>query len=519
MKRLASALFGCLLSAGLFACGGQKGTLSVNIVTPPGDDPFAAATQVRMTLGDKIVTSPVSGGKFDASLQIDSPGGMDIAALIVEALDGSGQAIGRGRTPSFTVQAMDGSATVYVGRPGRVTATDQLMTDQSVTTQSPPQGRRDLSGAVLRGPKGSANPGLGTLIVGGLDGSGKSLADSWFFDPASQKFVGGGKSLKARHGAVTVPSADASIGEQVLIWGGAVALGGGGDTEQPTTAELFDLSATDPSRLFGAPVMDADAGAPGALAPVVAELDEDNFLVCGGTDAGGLPQSQAVLLGRIADSTGNTTHGGVQRLPPMGMTGPMLAPRSGHSATHVTLAEGPGALLFGGVGPAQPVAEVFVAATKTFRKLDLGPVTMGGPAPSSRKGHVAAALSDGRVLIAGGVDATQQFPTDALIIDSRSGAVQALPAFFTTPRQAATASVVGPEIVICGGLDKDQKAIANCEIFSAQNGTRTRDPVPLPTPRAGHIALYQANTQQLLLVGGIGSDMQPLASLDIYTAP
>ena len=48
MKRIVIA---ALALVGITACGGKSGTLTLNLVTSPGDDPFADAAQVRFTVG------------------------------------------------------------------------------------------------------------------------------------------------------------------------------------------------------------------------------------------------------------------------------------------------------------------------------------------------------------------------------------------------------------------------------------------------------------------------------------
>ena len=64
MKRIVIA---ALALVAITACGGKSGTLTLNLLTSPGDDPFADAAQVRFTVGangQHVTTVPVSMGHF-----------------------------------------------------------------------------------------------------------------------------------------------------------------------------------------------------------------------------------------------------------------------------------------------------------------------------------------------------------------------------------------------------------------------------------------------------------------------
>src|SRR5438552_14200944 len=106
----------------LAACGGKKGTLTVKLVVPVNDDPFAGAASVHIRAGDPPFadqTVMVSNGHFGADLAFKPPsGGVGSAIVLVEALDGSGAVVGRGRTPAIPLQTQDATITVVVAPDG-----------------------------------------------------------------------------------------------------------------------------------------------------------------------------------------------------------------------------------------------------------------------------------------------------------------------------------------------------------------------------------------------------------------
>ncbi|MCS6913274.1 MAG: hypothetical protein RMK29_08435 [Myxococcales bacterium] len=509
--------------AALGGCGGERGTLKVKIKTPPGaDDPFLQAVQVRMTVGERTAVAPVMAGRFSVQIEVDEPDREQPVRLVLEALDAGGQVVGRGRTPSFVLLPQNSEITVYVGRPGRVTPTEVQLLD----AEQRPAGRADLAGASLRG-RGTERA-LGALVVGGVNAAGHSEPSAWLYDPMTHALVAAGRPQKARRGAVLVPSADGDVGQQAILWGGAL-VAGGAELELPTAAEVFDPAMPSLATVFSSPAPEvAEAGPPGAVGATVAEVQPGLFVASGGRQRKAQPAqpdqpiNQAVLLQRVAAPEGaadRRARPGVQRLGG-GAGGPMVAARYGHTATPVSLPEGPGLLLFGGLGDGvqEPAAEEFSLSQRQFRAVPLF-VTQGDrqvPVPS-RRGHVAAPLRDGRVLVLGGVEAGQSRPQDSgLLIEVRSRQVQPLPGWLAVARQGAAVSVVGDEIAVCGGLGPEGQVLASCEFFAVESGQRSRPPVPMPTARAGHVQLA-LETDQVLLVGGFGEGGQLPAAIDLLT--
>lgn len=104
----------------LAACGGKSGTLSLDIVVSPTDDPFADAASVRFTIGDStnVDTETVTAGHFNLSVK-QKPESTD-GPVLVEALDAGGNVIAHGVTPSLQLSAINqGPIAVWVGRPAK----------------------------------------------------------------------------------------------------------------------------------------------------------------------------------------------------------------------------------------------------------------------------------------------------------------------------------------------------------------------------------------------------------------
>ena len=95
---------------------------------------------------------------------------------------------------------------------------------------------KGLAGCALRGRRTSPpEPGLGALLVGGESEGALLSTKAWVFKHSTFQILDGGTISKGRRGAVLVPSADATIGQQGLLVGGT-----GTGTDMITQTELFD---------------------------------------------------------------------------------------------------------------------------------------------------------------------------------------------------------------------------------------------------------------------------------------
>ena len=498
----------------LLACS-KNHSLTVKIITPPGmADPFLLATQVRLTLGDQQTTSSVASGHFSATIEIEKPTDGQQTQLLVEALDGSGQVVGRGRTPTFALSLADAEVAVYVGKPGQVTGSDLKLPDDSMVSG---QGRKGLAACALRGRRTSpVESSLGALIVSGESEGVQLSTKAWVFKPATFQLLDGGILSRGRRGAVVVPSADATLGQQALLVGGA-----GAGSDMITQTEKFDPAVSAIKDVWTLPSTEiGDIGKPGMYQPAISEVQDSVFLVAGGSSdpATDLPSGQAVLVKRFPSTSADMlARVGVAVIPPpVDRSTAMVVPRHRHTLTTLSAAT----LVFGGLNPTdvtgkKPVAELFSTERNSFQAL-----RFATGEPASRRGHVAAKLKNGLALIIGGYseDATghKTALASTLTIDIAARTAVQTDGALKTPRWGPSLHESSGELVICGGYDTSGQVLGDCEFLSTENGQQSRPPSPLPTPRAEHLAISLEN-DLTLLVGGVGSDGKPLAPLDFYT--
>ena len=470
MKRTAAIL---ALAAGLAACGGKQGTITVTVLVPTGADPFDGAASVHMALGSPVVfeiTVPVNQGHFDAQIQFKPPNGMVVdGPLIIEALDASGKIIARGQSPVLGFQPTDYQVSVWVGPVGRFGGSPAALT----------VGRARMAVAAI--------PRVGAFMAGGaVGGTPSTLVD--IYDAYYHQVVSGTPLAAGRMGAVAIgfDRTDQSNGAALLV--------GGGDTKaseeltlfdpQPGSTGVWSALATDPSLA--------------RFDPTAAALSDGSVLVSGGRGNDGKPLASAVLL--VLPPSVSVT--------PLTKT-PMTTARAGHTATAITLPSsgGDGLFLFGGNSDGA-AAEIFTAATNSFKVQDLG------PALPTRIGHTATKLADGRVLIAGGSDQTARPLATGFILDTDL-TVEKTPVILQTARSGHTATLSGGELLLCGGSDANGVALANCDVLDGKTLAPTRT-IPLAAARTKGVAVI-LDTGNLLLAGGTGSDGTAVTTLELYT--
>lgn len=536
--RLACGLF-FLGALGLSAGCGKKTSLGVKVYAPGGAaDPFASASRIRMALGDKLSEADVSGGKFEVSIELDTPKGDEFKRLLLEAFDSGGALVGRGRTPDFIIAADNFQVGVFVGRPGQVSPTE-LYTPADLTpgSTSPPLpaalGRTGLTAAALRGRQVSpAEPGYGALIAGGVTETGQHPTSAWLYQTLTHQLIDAGTLGTPRRGAALLPSADATYGQEAVLVGGVGANGA-----PVSAAEKFSSRVSSKAQLWGAPAADiTELTKPGLYQPAVAELSitggavpEIVFLVAGGSEdaMGMVPSGQAALVRRfppLEGSSDSSARPGVKPIAaPMGQAAPMLAGRWRHSATPTSATA---ALIFGGLTPAdermgKPVAELFSLEKNAFEALALKmPQMMAVP---SRRGHVAVRLRSGRVLIAGGYTddgmGKREVLRSALLVSPTDPNVEVRPTLLGTARYAAAVAAVDNDVVICGGYDATDTPLGDCELLKNEAAGESLEmaakSIPLPQPRAEAQMLAMENGMVLIL-GGVGRTKLPVANIDVY---
>jgi len=184
---------------------------------------------------------------------------------------------------------------------------------------------------------------------------------------------------------------------------------------------------------------------------------------------------------------------------------PMLAPRSGHTAT--LLPDGK-VLIAGGMRRNQDFyksAELYDPATEKFQPT--GEMSIG------RVGLVAVLLRSGKVLIAGGW--VGHVTTDsAELYDPATGKFTLLPHMTTRRARPSITLLNDGNVLLAGGGDHDARdaAIASAEIFRAD--TQQFQPTgSLHRPRQGQTATLLKDGR-ILMAGGTGGEL--IARAELY---
>jgi N-acetylneuraminic acid mutarotase len=191
-------------------------------------------------------------------------------------------------------------------------------------------------------------------------------------------------------------------------------------------------------------------------------------------------------------------------------TGSLVTARSEHTATLLNTGE---VLVAGGLdgnGNALASAELYDPTNGTF--------TATGSLITARSGQTATLLNDGTVLITGGLGTNGHgLPlASAEIYDPTSGTFAATAGAMTTARSAHAATLLSDgTILISGGLDSNKQPLASAEIYDPATGTFTATSGSMATARSGHTATL-LDDGTVLVVGGVDKSGTALASAEIF---
>ena len=264
------------------------------------------------------------------------------------------------------------------------------------------------------------------LIAGGMERSGVWLDSAELFDPATGRFTPLDR-MKARRSGATA----------TLLRNGKVLIAGGNDSAGSSlrSAELFDPAS-------GRFVSTGDMNAPRAHATAIL-LKSGQVLIAGGNAAG---ESDQLANAEIYD-------------PDTGRFFPVGSMNIGRSYfTAVALHDGR-VLLAGGLsGGKYPYRQV--EDTAEIYDPKTGRFTLTGSLSTPRFRHGAALLSDGRVLIVGGSNENgrQYKYSSTEIYDPRSGRFSAGPSmkFERFKLQTGVAALTDGRVLVAGGAGEPE---------------------------------------------------------------
>lgn len=478
----------CLASA---ACA-RDGVLEFRLVAAPGQDPFAGATTARLTLGTQpplVREFPIgSDGTLDGSLK---PAPTNVVVTVkVELLDSRGEVVARGASPEVPLAAsINGYVELLVGRVGAFAA---LPTGLPTATRKPTLVTLSSSEVLVAGGSSAIGPIAQASVYNGY---------GFFFEPA-------GNLSTARAEGVALPG----TGGKFYLHGGLVP-----NLPQPpaptATVEVFDTG----TRTFASGMGGGGGERRGATANAFPN-SPDRWLIAGGAGIGDVPLETALLFDVTAASFTSSA--------------PMNAARRGHTATAVNTAAGARLLMLGGNArldgsSSGPDAELFEPTARVFMAL---PAALG-----ARREHSATLLGDGRVLIAGGRDASgaprddvvlyqPQSPCDSAssceaFVVPQGGGAGADPFVLGAARAGHAAYALdGNRVLLVGGRDRSGGVHTAAEVLIYDPVTRrlARESTPaLNVPRAdfGSVVL---STGQVLLAGGVDSSGTPLATVEMF---
>jgi len=125
---------------------------------------------------------------------------------------------------------------------------------------------------------------------------------------------------------------------------------------------------------------------------------------------------------------------------------------------------------------------------------------------AARAKHSATALSDGSVLVLGGLDDTNHPLTSAELLDARGQAWRTLPPMHVA-RYAHTATLLADgRVLVAGGMGEDGRPLRSVELWDPRSGTWSEG-AELPVGLYGHAAVRLASGA--VLVAG-GTWLQPV---------
>lgn len=193
-------------------------------------------------------------------------------------------------------------------------------------------------------------------------------------------------------------------------------------------------------------------------------------------------------------------------LPPVWTpTSSLATPRQGHTGT---LLLGGKVLVTGGNGSSNPAS---VLASSVLYDPTLGTWSPTGPMVAPRGGQRAVLLNGGKVLVAGGTDATGNFLASAEIYNPASGTWSATGAMASV-RTSHTLTLLPTGKVLVAGGSGGSAPLASAQVFDPGFGAWVAT-LPMVGARYNHTATLLPNGKVLVAGGWGSSGVMPSAQL------
>lgn len=135
----------------------------------------------------------------------------------------------------------------------------------------------------------------------------------------------------------------------------------------------------------------------------------------------------------------------------------------------------------------------------------------------AREYGVAAPLPGGKVLIAGGRGPNAIDLTSAQIYDPATGTVSTAPGQMTTARRGAWAAPLKDgRVLIGGGIDANNNILRSAEIFNPTDNTFTAVTQPMADAVYGATATALPDGRVLIVGGSVSTTLPPLTTVEVY---
>ena len=317
---------------------------------------------------------------------------------------------------------------------------------------------------------GTAPLEYGTLLAGGRDASGAPTADLQVYNAYDHEVQRGEDLPEARAGV--------SVGAGVI---GFAYLFGGEDAEGDARGSLWRFDTTiEPD---GAWLEGTEDPALPRVGAAMAPLGNEAFLITGDPPV----YLEGLFLRTAAIDTNLAMDGGAASVQVEDLAG----------APIYTLIAGAGA---GTTGVIRLAAGAFTEEA--------------APADALRTGHAVIPTVRDDILIVGGGDVSGPFAS-VIRCDPANRTYTSIPDVLTVPRTDAAIAATSTYLVVAGGRDATGALVPDAEIFRLDDLSPVGT-IPMVVPRAGAVARTLPN-QQILIVGGVDADGDPVAILELFT--